>query len=190
MSTRNITKAYRLATASDHAEGEGWYARAREFAATLDTDVSRAVGVIAAISPMMPWDRNQTLAREIYMGKRSGCLSANMAKAVRILDGEAPLSVLSGEKVRAFYLNIMGIDSDEAVTIDRHAIMVAEGKRIDGKSLKFGKATHKRYAQEYRNAARILSREFDKPLTPAQVQATVWVWWRRGHAFHYRSEAV
>lgn len=190
MTTRNITKAYRLSTGADREAGEGWYDSARAYAATLDSDVSRAVGVIAALSPMMPWDRNMILSREVYNGKRSGCLSANMAKAVRILDGEAPDVVLSGAKVRAFYLNIMGIDNDEAVTIDRHAIMVAEGKRIDGKSLKFTKAVNRRYADEYRRAALILSKEFGRPLTPAQVQATVWVWWRKGHAFHYREENV
>ena len=86
MSTRNITKAYRLASEDDRRAGEQWYARAREFAATLDTDVSRAVGVIAAISPLMPWPRNQSLAREIYAGRRDGCLSANLNKAVRILN--------------------------------------------------------------------------------------------------------
>ena len=188
MSTRNITKAYRLASEDDRRAGEQWYARAREFAATLDTDVSRAVGVIAAISPMMPWPRNQSLAREIYAGRRDGCLSANLNKAVRILNGESPLDVLSGEKVRAFYLNIMGIDNDDAVTVDRHAIMVAENRNIPSDALKFNKGAMRQYASEYRNAARILSREVGYPLTPAQVQATVWVWWRKNHSLSYHGE--
>jgi hypothetical protein len=188
MSTRNITKAYRLSTLDDRIAGEQWYARAKAFAADLDTNVERAVGVIAALSPMMPWPRNQSLAREVYMGKRDGCLSANMAKAVRILNGEAPLDVLSGEKVRAFYLNIMGIDEDSAVTIDRHAIMVALGKNLASDELKFTKAQNRAIADEYRAAAKILSREVGYPLTPAQVQATVWVWWRKNRSLAYHGE--
>lgn len=190
MTTRNITKAYRLSSEEDRQSGEMWYARAKAFAATLDTDVSRAVGVIAAISPMMPWPRNQSLAAEIYEGKRSGCLSANLSKAVAILNGADPLDILKGEKVRAFYLNIMGIDSDEAVTIDRHAIMVAEGRNLSKAELRFTKGRMRQYAAEYRNAARILSKETGRHLTPAQVQATVWVWWRKNNSLAYHGEGI
>lgn len=189
MSTRNITKAYRLSTLDDRVAGEQWYARAKAFAADLDSNVERAVGVIAALSPMMPWPRNQILAREVYMGRREGgCLSVNMAKAIRIMDGEAPLDVLSGEKVRAFYLNIMGIDDDSAVTVDRHAIMVALGRTLRSDELKFTKGFNRQIADEYRAAARILTKEVGYPLTPAQVQATVWVYWRKNKSLAYHGE--
>lgn len=184
MSTRNITKAYRLSTTTDRLEGEGWYDAAKAFAATLDTDVSRAVAVMAVISPMVSWNRNREIVRRLYDGDRSSmCLSSSMAKAIRILDhGEDPAVVMRGEKVVAFYNNIMGID-DGTVTIDRHAMMVAEGKRIPGRELKFTKTVNRKYAEEYRRAATILSKEFGRIITPAQVQATVWVWWRRGNSY-------
>jgi hypothetical protein len=180
MSTRNITKAYRLASDDDRQAGEMWYAHAYAFCESLDSDVSRAAGVVAALSPMLSWPRNMVMAEAVYAGERRGCLSSNIAKAVRILDGEAPLDVLRGTKVRSFYANIMG-DGD-AVTVDRHAMMVADNTVYASDDLDFSATNVRRIADEYRRAARILSRETGRTLTPAMVQATVWVWWRKHHA--------
>lgn len=183
MSTRNVTKAYRLATDLDREEGMAWYVSARTYAATLDDNVNRAAGVIAALSPLQLWPVNMRMAAAMYDGRRNCGLSANVAKAERILNGEEPLDVLGGKKVRSFYLNIIGSGNDEAVTIDRHAIAVCEGRAIPDNELKsfFGAKRNRQYVAEYVNAAEILSKEFG-PLTAAQVQATVWVWWRRNHA--------
>ena len=180
MSTENIVNAYRAASDEDRAAGESWYSHAQAFCASLDSDVSRAAGVVAALSPMLSWPRNMVVAADVYAGARSGCLSANIAKAVRILDGEDPLDVLRGTKVRAFYANIMG--DPDTVTVDRHAIMVADNRTYTGNELKFTAGNVKRIADEYREAARILSDETGRNLTPAMVQATVWVWWRKTHA--------
>ena len=183
MTTRNITKAFRLSTARDRAEGMAWYDGARAYAASLDSDVERAVGIIAALSPLQSWPVNMRMAAEFYDGRRNCGLPDNVVKAERILNGESPNDVLGGKKVRAFFFNIMASGSDEAVTIDRHAIAVCEGRVIPETELKsyFGAKRNRQYVSEYVNAAKILSKEFG-PLTPAQVQATVWVWWRRNHA--------
>lgn len=181
MSAHNIITAYRSATDEDRLAGEMWYAHALAFCRTLDPDnVERAAGVVAAISPMLSWPRNMAVAADIYAGKREGCLKANIAKAVRILDGEAPLDVLGGRKVRAFYANILG--DGEAVTVDRHAIMVADNRTYTSDELKFTAGNVKRITDEYREAAATLSAEMGRTLTPAMVQATVWVWWRKNHA--------
>ena len=180
MSTNNIVKAYHSASDEDRLAGEGWYAHALAFCASLDDNVERAAGVVAALSPMLSWPRNMVVASDVYAGARSGCLSANIAKAVRILDGEAPLDVLGGKKVRAFFANIMG--DQDTVTVDRHAIMVADNRTYTSDELKFTVSNVKRITDEYREAARILSDETGRDLTPAMVQATVWVWWRKTHA--------
>lgn len=181
MSTDNIVKAYHAATDEDRLAGETWYAHAQAFCQTLDPEnVSRAAGVVAALSPMLSWPRNMVVASDVYAGARSGALSANIAKAVRILDGEDALDVLRGTKVRAFYANIMG--DPDAVTVDRHAIMVADNRTYTSSELKFTAGNVKRIAEEYREASRILSEETGRNLTPAMVQATVWVWWRKNHA--------
>lgn len=186
MSTRNITKAFRLSTEQDRIDGQRWYRLAREFAATLDSDVSRAAGIIAALSPLQSWPTNKKMAAEFYAGRRDVHTRNNVAKGERILAGENPLDVLGGLKVRAFYCNIMGMDNDESVTIDRHAIAVCEGRPIKDSELKvyFTKTRNRQYVEEYRRAAKILSKELQSPISASEVQATVWVWWRRNHAIN------
>lgn len=185
MTTRNITKAFRLSTATDRLDGMHWYDYARDYAASLDTDVSRAAGILAALSPQQSWPVNKKMAAEFYGGRRDVHTTDNVVKAERILNGETPLDILGGPKVRAFYANIMGIDTTEAVTIDRHAIMVCEGRVIEGKdNLRsyFSTKRNRQYVSEYVQASKILSRETGTYMTPAQIQAITWVWWRRNHA--------
>lgn len=182
MTTRNITKAYRLSTTEDRRAGEGWYAEAYDYAANLDpTNVSRAAGIIAALSPLQHWDVNKRQAAAFYEGRWSVHTTDNVIKCLKIAAGAEPLDVLGGKKVRAFYMNIMGMSEDETVTIDRHAIAVCEGRVIPEPELKayFGVKRNRAYVEEYKRAAKILSRELGYRLTPADVQATVWVYWRR-----------
>lgn len=183
MSTRNITRIFRQTTADDREQGMSWYSGAYAFAASLDTDVERAVGIIAALSPLQQWPVNMRMAAEFYDGRRDCGLPDNVAKCERIFAGEHPEAVLGGPKVRSFYFNIMGSGSDEAVTIDRHAIAVCEGRVIPDSELKayFGVKRNRQYVAEYKSAAKILSKEFG-PLTAAQVQAIVWIYWRNNHA--------
>lgn len=183
MSTRNITKIFRLATPDEREQGMSWYAGAYAFAASLDSDVERAAGIIAALSPLQQWTVNMSMAAEFYDGRRNCGLPDNVAKCERILAGERPEDVLGGKKVRAFYFNIVGSGSDEAVTIDRHAIAVCEGRVIPDNELKayFGVKRNRQYVAEYKAAAKILSKEYG-PLTAAQVQAIVWVYWRKHRA--------
>jgi hypothetical protein len=178
--TRNIMRTFRSCTPADIAEGTAWYREAREFAASLDTDVRRAVGVIAVLSPMVSWPRNQTLARAHYAGVYGGCLGASTVKAQRILSGEPVDAVVKGKKVKPFFDAIMG--DPDSVTLDRHAIDVAMGRTLtDGERNAI--ATTKRrepIVESYRRAARITG------YSPAEVQAIVWVGWRKrnAQAFH------
>ena len=179
-------KVYRACTADDIREGMSWYREALAFAASLDSDVSRAVGVISVLSPMVAWPRNMTLARQHYAGVFGGCLPDSTSKAQRILAGEPVESVVSGVKVTAFYANIMGDDS--VVTLDRHAIDVAVGKVLtDDERQAIARAKGKRgpVIAAYVSAARIASRESGERITPAQLQAIVWVGWRKRNAQAY-----
>lgn len=98
-------------------------------------------------------------------------------QAWRIANGEAPLSVLRGPKVRAFYANITG-DAD-AVTVDVWAVRAARGDQAcvpDGRGrLRYADdgtvsaREYREYADVYRRAARRLG------VTPRECQAAVWV---------------
>lgn len=179
--TRRILSVYRAATPEDHSEGMGWYDEARSFAESLDTDVSRAAGVIAAVSPMLSWPRNQTVARAIYAGKREGlCLPNSVKAAARIMDGEHPLDVLNGPKVRAFYMAIMG--EGDSVTLDRHAIDIAVGRPLSDteRAVYMGARNRRVILAAYVNAAHRAG------VSPAAMQAITWVAWRktRAQAYH------
>lgn len=180
--TRRILSIYRAASPEDHAEGTQWYREARAFAASLDSDVERAVAVIAILSPMTSWPQNMDKARRAYAGDRTRLgFPANRDKVARILDdGEHWADVISGPKVVSFFHNIMG--SADYVTIDRHAIDIALGApQTDAvRSVWMGKRNRAVLTQAYRNAARILG--VDAPT----VQAVTWVAWRktRAQAFH------
>jgi hypothetical protein len=121
----NIVDQWNAASAADLATGLDWYERARTFARSLGLADETGAGVVAALSPMNGWSANMTLARgltERYLAGEamptSGFgLRGNVLKAWRILDGQDPLDVLRGQKVTAFYANIMG--DPNAVTVER-----------------------------------------------------------------------
>src|SRR5579872_6992800 len=136
----NILRTYGLATESDLHLGLHWYQSAHDEAVTLaDTyaiGVWQAVGVIAAISPGLNWGLNVLQAKSLIAAwKDQSPLPTvgvygrrNVDKAVAILNGTDPLELFSPKsspKVRSFYLNILSPQSDEAVTIDRHAKALA-----------------------------------------------------------------
>ena len=185
--TRNITAAWRQASEYDVAEGCEWYAKARRLAEHLDPDnVERAAGVIAALSPKLAWPQNCDKAIALYAGAPVGGLPANIAKARRILAGEHPEEVLSGPKVRAFYFIIVNPDHPEAVAVDRHAFDIAVGRVTDDatRTRVLGrKGGYEAFRERYHRAAKIISREVGYYVSPAQVQAVTWTWWRRERAY-------
>jgi hypothetical protein len=112
-----------------------WYGVARRAADALageyGVSLSTAAGVIAALSPRVSWRDNLRGAERVLhraafpelfgeggelegLGRPVPGYGANRRKAERIAAGERPLSVLGGDKVRAFYRAIMG-DQDAAV---------------------------------------------------------------------------
>lgn len=183
--TRNITAVFRSADADLIAEGIAWYADARLIADALasryDVTLEVSAGVLAALSPLNSWGNNVNLgARMLASGGtlESGYLKANLAKARRII-AEGNISALGGLKVNNFYTSII-TGGQEGVTIDRHAYCLAFNDR--SMTQKVPSLTPTRYAEiaeRYVRAARILSREYGMPLTPAIVQAVTWVVWRR-----------
>lgn len=178
-----VLDVYRNATVADLDYGREWYRTAHALAARLDpSNVRAAAGVIAALSPMMNWERNMMLAIRAYDdGCASGALFGNVRKADAIMAGADPLDILGGDKVRNFFAAIADPESDEAVCIDRHAFDIAVGRvtnDITRRALS-RVGVYESFAKVYREAARILTRETGMHVTPAQVQAVTWVAWRR-----------
>lgn len=191
VSTRNITRVFRATTPDDRCAGQGWYVSAHQIAVALDpANPVRAAAVIAVLSPMLSWPRNVAEARNIYAGRPVRVLGSNVDKARRILAGADPEHVVSGRKVRAFWETIADPTEPSAVVIDRHAIDIAAGRvlgdRIRDSHLRRVGA-YDEVADKYRRAARRLSDEIGLRITPAEVQATTWIYWRRERAVaHHR----
>lgn len=137
-------------------------------------------GVVAALSPLNGWQEQLTytprilascvefngLPEELVRLIPGPGLGANKLKAARILLGESPKDVLSGDKVKAFFANLTG--DETRVTIDRHALAIAYGPEVEF-------VTPKRY-REAETAFRCAAPLFN--VTPAGLQALTWVYWR------------
>lgn len=174
-----VLNIYRAATDEQRMEGIDWYRNAHGAAASLDPrNVERAAGVIAALSPRTRWEHNLELAAATYVrGKASGTLGMSCRAADAIFAGAHPLDVLKGPKVRAFYTLISDPDDDRTVCVDRHAIDIALGTRLDDTDRSTTYALdrgglYEKFAACYRRAAVRLG------VTPARVQAVTWVTWR------------
>lgn len=177
-SAANVLAVYNSADAESIREGLSWYLDAYNFARILDSsNPSRAAGVIAAMSPMMGWEMNKRVAEKIYaQGNAKGCgLKRNCEKAERIFNGEDPLDVLSGDKVRAFYRTILSPAGLIEPVIDRHAFDIAVGQVTDDKArgILSRKGMYNLFANVYIEAATIAG------ISSSQMQAITWVAWRK-----------
>lgn len=151
--------------------GLNWYATARQIALEIgDGDLKLGAGLLAAISPQMPWERNVKLAAQTMLRDFRGLTDDKIAKCRAILDGVDPWLVLRGFKVRSFYANILGFEN--YVTVDtwmsQHYV---PGKPYPDTAARTNKAGRKLYNKI---ASRIRREAKQAGVTPAQWQAIVW----------------
>lgn len=79
------------------------------------------LAALAALSPRLSIRANFRALRQLEtLGDTTLAFPANVHKARRILSGEAPLTVLGGAKVRAFYRSLMLVPG--AVCVDNHML--------------------------------------------------------------------
>jgi hypothetical protein len=169
MSSRKLAALHRrnVRAAFDAA----WYERAHELCADLAGEhglpVDTVCGVVAAMSPACPWDDNLRRAGAFIRTGR-GHTGTQNRKAARILRGVHPLEVLSGDKERAFYMNLSCPGGTDAVTVDRHISRVILGR---------DRPSRRQYAavaDVFRGAAHVLNMPADA------LQASIWAMAREG----------
>jgi len=165
----HIMHVYKRATDADKREGLSWYAGAHAIACEAG-DVSKGAGILSALSPRMPWDRNVKLARLAFTQPLTGgALSMSIDKVNAIRNGVHPTIALgNGLKTLAFYANILDPSDAFTVTVDTHAIKIAGINRDS-----VGKNAYKRIAEGYRECAEYVG------ILPQQMQAITWTTWRR-----------
>ena len=174
---QNILSEYLRASDAVVADGMAWYDDAHALAVELSPgDPWRGAGVIAAFSPVCPWDRNVMLARNLFdTGVATGHTSVMCGLAQRIHDGEFTLDVLKGDKTRAFASAIADPANSTIATIDRHAHDIAMGRKFTDSERKIGKKVFRTLSDAYVEAA------FLAGISVAQIQAITWVSWRIRH---------
>ena len=166
-------------TRRDSGQGERWYLEANELCAELSERFGRPLetvaGILAALSPGCSWERNQALAATMLAtGDCNHSYGDPIRKGRRILEGEPPLTVLKGDKVRNFFACITDPGHPGAVVIDRHAYDIVVGQPTSDHERKalLRQGSYDRIAGAYRRVA-------DRAgILPSQVQALTWVSWR------------
>ena len=152
-----------------------WYFTAHgqliDLASELSISLDTACAVTAVLSPRLPWDWNINEVRKVARGLPSSAYGDNVRKAIRLLDGESPESVVSGQKVTSFYRNLLNPSCTETVTVDTWALRAWSGDLGLTKAI-----TPKQYgliAEDYRAVARKIG------LLPSELQASVWEFIRK-----------
>jgi hypothetical protein len=179
--TKNVAQFARRASAKQWLAGARWYDEANGFCTTLahhrGFPVSAVAGCLAALSPQCSWSENLlgTLAmvKTRKVSASSSIYPINTTKAFSIVhEGARPETVLGGNKVRAFYTNILNPRYSKAVTVDTHAARAAFAKynlTSQEVSFAFRDKGNRIIQQAYRNVAKRYH------ILPMKLQATVWL---------------
>jgi hypothetical protein len=191
MSEDNIVRAYDDASPAEKHQGGRWYEDASRLAWALGGgDPEKGAGVLSAYSPQTAWPANmfnaaRALAENRALGPGEGMITGAMQKsAQRVIGGEHFSDVLKAPKTGAFAnLLAYGADAPEdelgQVVVDRHALSVAAGRRLDAKDVTDSPIGQDRFyshvADMYRNAARQISDRDGEELSPHQLQAITWL---------------
>ena len=179
--TKNIARFARRATAKQRLAGARWYDEANSFCSTLAVHhgfpVSAIAGCLAALSPQCSWSENLlgtiAMVRTRRVSESASIYPANATKAFGIVhENVRPEAVLGGNKVKAFYANVLNPRYSKAVTVDTHAARAAFGKydlTRQEQSFVFRAKGNRIIQQAYRNVAKRYH------ILPMKLQATVWL---------------
>ena len=178
----NFYNVLNHANYDQYLEGLTWYDDARNYAKHL-SQVSglpfiTVSAVIAALSPMSPWERNKLDALMMVTNNtkhKYTTFGANVAKARRLLkmsDYSAIVDELNGLKTIAFFDNIYNEES-EHITVDSHMLSIAYGKKL---SKSERPSMTKSLYQSIESGIRKFADQLN--LRPYELQAILWVTWR------------
>lgn len=171
----NILHSYAVGDLDDKLWYHDAYLFAYEMAVKHGVCVEKAVGVLAALSPQKSWDENKRLTDKFLQGHKYGHFGFLIDKSQFILDSngsaESIVDILNGDKIKAFFLNILFHKQATVVTVDRHAIEIALGTVLDNHSLT--KNQYQFFSNCYVIAANYAG------VKPHEIQAVTWVQWRK-----------
>ncbi|WP_353963843.1 hypothetical protein [Streptomyces sp. NBC_01242] len=202
LSHEHVLHHWDQATDEEKKQGARWYPDAHHVAraiAKLNPDIKddkeaahKGAGVLSAYSPQQNWWANQHNAARSFVEKRAVgkgeglmVMSSHANAAQRIMDGEDHQKVLKGPKTADFAHLIEHGGNDEhgqpskRVVMDRHALSVAAGRRLNADDSKGFPSGNRHYyehaAEHYRTAAAVISDREKRHVPPHEVQAVTWL---------------
>jgi hypothetical protein len=180
---RRLVQVYHTATTEAMRDGGSWYRNVRnycqEVAELSDLSLHQVVGMVAALSPVTPVERNLQLAFE-HACHLPSTGHQFLGKALRFRDEDADFDILGTRKTRAFAESIFKGGQSSAVCFDTWAYraMTGDSQPAANGRTKHDERSYKRYADNdkgyaeaasiYREAAAIVGRY------PANFQAVTW----------------
>ena len=183
----NILRVFDQCNDEDKKE---WYQEAHEYANSLScisesskykVSLVQACGIIAALSPLKSWDENKVISRSFIMegiGKHTQVMT-NKAKAIVNLDQNDPeieeriVEILNGNKISAFFLNILKPTQSNVLTIDRHAICIALGRIASENEMHLTTNQYRFFEMCFTIAG------VKRDVPPILMQSATWCAWRR-----------
>jgi hypothetical protein len=194
----NVLRLFRTAHRAEKERGLVWYRRAHDWANATGTEYNLSTltvaHVISALSPMNVWEENlrDTLRLLERVDSNDGPIGLSVCtfhrqkkKAWHIATYES-MKFQSGNKTECFAVNIGRPWEDGPVTIDRHARDAALGATEGGGKVSMTNLRYRKIADAYRAARDVLKEEGWPDIRAHQVQAVVWVTWRRRHGANKR----
>ena len=173
-----IVRTYDRATEADREAGRDWYGDGEAIIANLadETGYTRehVAAVVSHLSPRTTWTRNVYGATMLVTtGTAPTCIGANVDRARKALESDAPLETFGGPKTRRFARNLLGDRS--VVTVDVWAARVAFGDLpVDPEAALSRVGVYDAVEHAYILAGRRLG------VDPVTVQATTWIVARNG----------
>ncbi len=200
---RNILDFYYLASLQEMVDGRKWYTEANKFANQLakrfNITVQQSAGIIAALSPQTTWDVNRTFAVKFLLNpaKFTKKNKAQTDKCKAILDETNEGSIYNllstskagkgyGLKTKRFFLNILHPELS-FVTIDRHAwcicIQPVDKVAAMPEQIQLSEKQYEFIERCYIEASKQVN------LRPSELQATVWLVYRRERELKEHSDS-
>jgi len=193
ISPQNIIDVYDKADEGTRAQGRRWYSAVSDFAGMLAGGNREMGGILLSnYSPQTRWPINMMNAYESVrrgdpVGPGEGVMvSADQkAKAQKAMDGGSIEELMTTAKTHSFgRLIARGDDSPDDpyghVVIDTHAVNIAAGGTIRGANYGEGapigdQRQHEYVADQYRQAAKIISEREGVLMKPHELQAITWL---------------
>jgi hypothetical protein len=195
VSVDNLVAGWHDSHDEEKTEGKHWYPDGHHVSKALGNgDAGFGAGMLSAYSPRTHWPANLFHAarsirdnRAVGPGEGLNVMEMHQNSGARILAGEHHSTVLTSPKTEDFaHLLEHGGQSPEdteagrsRVVVDRHALSAAVGRRLSDDENASAPIKRRKFydhvAGMYTGAAKIISEQEGREVTPEHLQATLWL---------------